>query len=123
MQTLVLGGTAWLGGHVASAALEREHQVTCLARGFAGAVPEGVELVRADRSRPAAYDALTPAVGRSGRRRAAAGTGKGRGAGAGGPGGRVYLRFLLQCIRRPPHPGADEEARLLPTLTGEVMES
>jgi 2'-hydroxyisoflavone reductase len=58
MQTLVLGETAWLGGHVASAALEREHQVTCLARGFSGVVPEGVELVRADRSRPAAYDAL-----------------------------------------------------------------
>src|SRR5829696_6953308 len=60
MQTLVLGGTAWLGGHVASAAIEREHQVTCLARGFSGAAPEGVELVRADRSRPAAYDALKP---------------------------------------------------------------
>jgi 2'-hydroxyisoflavone reductase len=58
MQTLVLGGTAWLGGHVASAALKREHHVTCLARGLSGTAPEGVALVRADRSRPAAYDAL-----------------------------------------------------------------
>jgi hypothetical protein len=32
--------------------------VTCLARGFSGAAPDGVELVRADRSRPGAYDAL-----------------------------------------------------------------
>jgi nucleoside-diphosphate-sugar epimerase len=58
MQTLVLGGTAWLGGHIASAALERGHQVTCLARGFSGTVPKGVKLLRADRSRPNAYAAL-----------------------------------------------------------------
>src|SRR5829696_7214299 len=105
MQTLVLGGTAWLGGHVASAAIEREHQVTCLARGFSGAAPEGVELVRADRSRPAAYDALKPQqwdvvvdVARQPGQEE-------RGAGAGGPGGRVRLRLLLQRVRRPPHPG------------------
>src|SRR5215218_3750110 len=97
MQTLVLGGTAWLGGHIASAALERGHQVTCLGRGFSGAVPEGVELVRADRSRQAA-------VGRGGGRGAAAGTGEERGAGAGGPSGRVRLRLLWQRVRRPPHP-------------------
>jgi 2'-hydroxyisoflavone reductase len=124
MQTLVLGGTAWLGGHVASAALEREHQVTCLARGFSGAVPEGVELVRADRSHPAAYDALKhpqwdvvvdvarqPGQVRSAVRALADRAG-------------MYV-FVSSCNVYADHRtrGADEEAPVLPALTGEVMES
>jgi 2'-hydroxyisoflavone reductase len=124
MQTLVLGGTAWLGGHVASAALEREHQVTCLARGFSGAVPEGVELVRADRSRPAAYDSLKrqqwdvvvdvarqPGQVRSAVRALAELAG-------------VYV-FVSSCNVYADHriAGADEQAPLLPPLRGEVMES
>ena len=124
MQTLVLGGTAWLGGHVASAALERGHQVTCLARGFSGAVPEGVELVRADRSRPAAYDPLEgqqwdlvvdvarqPGQVRSAVRALADRAG-------------MYV-LVSSCNVYADHrtPGADEEAPLLPPLTGEVMES
>jgi 2'-hydroxyisoflavone reductase len=124
MQTLVLGGTAWLGGHVASAALEREHQVTCLARGFSGAVPEGVKLVRADRSHPAAYDALKdqhwdvvvdvarqPGQVRSAVRALAELA-------------DVYV-FVSSGNVYADHrtPGADEEAPLLPPLTGEVMES
>jgi len=124
MQTLVLGGTAWLGGHVASAALEREHRVTCLARGFSGAVPEGVELVRADRSRPAAYDALKrqqwdvvvdvarqPGQVRSAVRALAELAG-------------VYV-FVSSCNVYADHriPGADEQTPLLPPLRHEVMES
>jgi 2'-hydroxyisoflavone reductase len=59
MKILVLGGTAWLGGRIAATALERGHDVTCLARGAAGAVPEGAHFVRADRSEPGAYDEVS----------------------------------------------------------------
>ena len=124
MQTLVLGGTAWLGGHVASAALEQGHQVTCFARGLSGAVPEGVELVRADRSRPAAYDPLehqqwdlvVDVARQPGQVRSAVRALANR---AGG-----YV-FVSSCNVYADHrtPGADEEAPLLPPLTGEVMES
>jgi nucleoside-diphosphate-sugar epimerase len=42
---LILGGTAWLGGHVTSTALALGHQVTCLARGSSGAAPVGAAFV------------------------------------------------------------------------------
>jgi nucleoside-diphosphate-sugar epimerase len=55
MRLLVLGGTAWLGRCIASTAVESGHQVTCLARGVSGAVPDGVARVTADRTQPGAY--------------------------------------------------------------------
>ncbi|WKK72626.1 NAD-dependent epimerase/dehydratase family protein [Rathayibacter oskolensis] len=47
MKLLILGGTAWLGRQLATEALARGHDVTCVARGTD--VPEGARLIRADR--------------------------------------------------------------------------
>ena len=57
MDLLVLGGTAWLGHAVASAALDAGHRVTCLARG--DDVPAGADLVRADRDHDDALAGVT----------------------------------------------------------------
>lgn len=56
MDVLLLGGTGWLGGEIARAALARGHAVTALARG--SRVPDGVALVRADRTEGGAYDGV-----------------------------------------------------------------
>ena len=56
MKILVLGGTSWLGGEVARVALDRDHTVTCLARGESGQAPPGATFVRADRGEETAYD-------------------------------------------------------------------
>jgi 2'-hydroxyisoflavone reductase len=58
MRLLLLGGTSWLGGAVATSAVARGHEVTCLARGASGTVPPGATLVPADRWQPGAYDGL-----------------------------------------------------------------
>ena len=55
MRILVLGGTAWLGHVIATHGVDRGHEVTCLARGHAGAAPAGARFVRADRDRHDAY--------------------------------------------------------------------
>ncbi|MGH1550820.1 NAD-dependent epimerase/dehydratase family protein [Leifsonia poae] len=55
-RVLVLGGTGWLGRTIVGALLATGAEVTCLARGESGAVPEGARLIRADRRDPAVYE-------------------------------------------------------------------
>lgn len=54
MRILVLGGTAFLSAETARQALAAGHDVTCLARGTAGAPPDGATWLREDRSEGAA---------------------------------------------------------------------
>jgi len=122
VRLLVLGGTAWLGGHLATAALERGHRVTCLARGGSGRAPAGVEFVRADRDTPDAYrevagrtwDAVFDVARQPGQVRRAAAALADR--------SRFYV-FVSSCNVYADHstPGEDERAPLLPALDGDVM--
>ena len=59
MRLLVLGGTRFLGIHVAAAALARGHDVAAFSRGVSGAPPEGVRALQGDRDDP---DALPRAL-------------------------------------------------------------
>lgn len=58
-RVLILGGTGWLGREIAREAVADGAEVTCLARGESGEVPEGVTLVKADRRASGAYDTLS----------------------------------------------------------------
>jgi nucleoside-diphosphate-sugar epimerase len=50
MRLLVLGGTHFLGRHVATAALERDHDVATFTRGLSGEPPEGARALHGDRN-------------------------------------------------------------------------
>jgi 2'-hydroxyisoflavone reductase len=121
---LVLGGTAWLGRHVATAALRVGHQVTCLARGESGSVPPDAVFVKGDRDQPGVLDMLAGEqrdvvidVSRQPgqvRRAVAALTG--------------HTRFYVfvssgNVYADQSTPGQDEVATVLPALDGDVMES
>ena len=120
MDVLILGGTQWLGRELAREAIARGSRVTCLARGEAGAVAPGAELVASDRDLPDAYDVvagrdwdvvidLTRQPGHA-RRAAAALGGRAR-----------HVVFVSSCsvYARHDEPGADESAELLPALASD----
>jgi 2'-hydroxyisoflavone reductase len=62
MRILILGGTAFLSAATARLALQRGHQVSCLARGTTNEPPDGAEWIRADRDDPEAAYAQAAAV-------------------------------------------------------------
>src|SRR5256886_700540 len=49
MRLLILGGTQFLGRAIAAHACAMGHDVTCAARGIAGAAPDGARFIRVDR--------------------------------------------------------------------------
>ena len=120
MRLLVLGGTAWLGHRIASAALDRGHQVTALARGESGSPPDGVRLVRSDRGAPGAYDevsdqdwdAVVDVARQPGQVRSALAALSER---------TRHWGLVSSCSVYADHatPGADESAALLPALEGD----
>ncbi len=60
MRLLILGGTQFLGRAIAAHALTLGHDVTCAARGIAGAIAPGARFVRVDRDDA---DGLAPLAG------------------------------------------------------------
>ncbi|HEV7741539.1 MAG TPA: NAD-dependent epimerase/dehydratase family protein [Pseudolysinimonas sp.] len=124
MRTLVLGGTAWLGRHIVSAAIDAGHEVTALARGEAGAAPVGARFVAADRDREDAFDdvgaqswdAVIDVSRQPGQvRRAVAAL-------ASRTGHWVYVSSS-SVYSDSTTIGDDEAAALLPPLDGDVMQS
>ncbi len=124
MRFLILGGTAWLGGHVTNTALALGHQVTCLARGSSGDAPVGAAFVHADRTQPGAYDHVArdqwdvvidvsrqPGQVKSAVAALADRTG--------------FFVFVSSGNVYADHstPGQEEDGALLPALNGDVMES
>lgn len=124
MRILVLGGTAWVGGCIASMAMESGHQVTCMARGESGAVPAGAAFVAADRTQPGAYDRVSDqdwdvvmdVSSQPGQVESAVAALTGR--------ARFYT-YVSTCSVYSDNatPGQDESGPLLPPLDGDVLES
>lgn len=123
MKILVLGGTAWLGRTIAANAQARGHEVTCLARGEAGAFADGVTPAIADRGEPGAYDAVSSTdwdivvdvSWQPGMVRSALTALADRAA---------TWQYVSTCsvYAEQDTPGASESAELLPALTSDVAE-
>lgn len=122
MRLLILGGTAWLGRHVAEAALAAGHQVTCLARGSSGPATDGATLLKADRDADDAYalvrsetwDAVVDVSRQPGQVRRAAQA-------VGGTCGHYVFVSSISVYADHSRPGQDETAALLPALDADVM--
>lgn len=124
MRILVLGGTAWLSGAVARTAVAAGHEVTCLARGRSGSMPDGVRAVLADRDDDGAldgvraedWDLVVDVARQPGQVR--------RAAQALAPHARHYA-FVSTGNVYADHsrPGADETAELLTPLEADAMTS
>jgi nucleoside-diphosphate-sugar epimerase len=124
MRLLVLGGTAWLGGYLATMAVESGHQVTCLARGESGPVPRGADFQRADRDDPDAYrdvardewDVVVDVSRQPGQVRSATAALADRAA---------SFQFVSSAsvYADDSRPGDDESAAVLPALAADVMET
>lgn len=124
MRLLVLGGTAWLGRNIVSAAVDAGHEVTALARGEAGDAPDGARFVAADRDGEDAFaelgdetwDAVIDVSRQPGQvQRALAALGERTGHWVFVSSASVYADSTTI--------GDDEDAELLPPLDGDVMES
>lgn len=124
MRVLVLGGTGWLGGQLATEALRAGHEVVCVARGRSEKPPPGAAFLPADRSAPGAYETLagerwdvTFDVARQ--------PGQVREAAAALVGGTTLYAFVSSISVYAEHKelGLDEDAPLLEALEGDVMPS
>ena len=120
-QVLILGGTSWLGGAVATAALAAGHEVTALARGASGTVPPGARLVRADRATDGAYAALPGRTAYDLVVDVAREPGQVRGAVRALADRARHWVFVSSCSVYASHatPGAGESADLLPALVAD----
>src|SRR5215218_5720028 len=112
MRLLVLGGTRFLGRHVATAALERGHEVATFTRGLSGEPPEGARALHGDRddpeALPKALDGWAPelVVDTSCQTRAAA---RNAAAVLGGVHGYAFVSSLNAYSTWPPGPVGPED--------------
>jgi 2'-hydroxyisoflavone reductase len=112
MRLLVLGGTHFLGRHVATAALDRGHEVATFTRGVSGEPPAGARVLHGDRDRlealPAALDGWAPelVVDTSCQTRAAARNAAGA---LGGVSGYAFVSSLNAYRNWPPGPVGPED--------------
>ena len=122
MRILVLGGTAWLGSEIVRQAMDRGHEVTCLARGESGLAPGGARFVRADRDRRDAFgevdgeqwDAVVDVTRQPGQARRAVEH-------LGPRAGHWVYVSSSSAYADTATPGVDESGALLPALDDEVL--
>jgi 2'-hydroxyisoflavone reductase len=122
MKLLILGGTRFVGRHLAEAALARRHEVTLFNRGrHGGAAPAGVETIRGDRNcdldklRGRRWDAVVDSCGYLPRAvRASAEV-------LSGAVDRYVFVSTLSVYADVSRPGVDESAAVA-ALTGEQLE-